>query len=246
MVLYDKSYNILGMGNLALEILGCDSFDEFIKEYGSLDEIVYSRTKDHEFKSVFESILKSAKKQRVITIKRKNGSTASVIARVYQIYMLTGESAYELNLSITNENIAQDDSNNSKNNLRLPNLLASKANQAASISPTREKLDAAWLERVRYMLDISDDELFSYLNDFLHNAQKAEISLQNAMLSNDKVSIDKITKRLEKIAQNFHITPLATTYESIRTAGKHEYQNLLAISAGYLSNLAALLNKEGK
>ncbi|BCX79212.1 hypothetical protein [Campylobacter sp. 19-13652] len=243
MILYDKFYNILGINDIALGILGFDSFEVFMRECKSLDAMVYRHTKENDATSIFESIIKSNKRQRVITLKRKDGRTISVLAQICDVYMLSNEEIYELRLLITDENKTQEEIKQAQNSLRLPNLLAQDT-KALAPSAAFEKFDEAWLKKEMFLLDLSSEELLSYLSDFIQNAQKSEIRLQNAMLSNDKVTINKIAKKLEKVALNFHLTPLAKTYESIQNAGQYQYQELIKLSRYYLSNLSALINKE--
>lgn len=245
MILYDKFYNILGINDIALGIVGFESFGEFMSECGSLDAIVCRHVKDGNTTSIFESIMRSNKRQRVITIKQKDGRTVSVLAQICDVYMLSNEEIYELRLLITDENQTEDEIKQAQNSLRLPNLLAEEI-QATAPNTTAQRLDEAWLEKQMFLLDISRQELILYLNDFIQNAQKAEIRLQNAMLSNDKVAINKIAKKLEKVALNFHLTPLAKTYESMQSAGQYQYQELIKLSRYYLSNLSALTNKDSE
>lgn len=245
MILYDKFYNIIGINDIALGIIGFDDFDTFMKECASLDEIVYRHTKENDSTTIFESIMKSNKRQKVITLKRKDGRTISVLAQICDVYMLNNEEIYELRLLVTDEKKTQEEIKQAQNNLRLPNILTQDT-QTASKNAVYEKFDEAWLQKEMFLLDLSRQELISYLNDFIQNAQKAEIRLQNAMLSNDKVTINKIARKLEKVALNFHLTPLSKTYENMQNTGQYQYQELIKLSHYYLSNLSALINKESE
>lgn len=228
------------MGQRALQILGFSSIDEFMSKAGSLDNMAYRHLKDADSLSIFESILKSSKKQKVITIRRNDGRIISLMAKAYEIFIQGSEHAYELDISIADENAP-------KNSvllypvLRLPKLSA--ANKAGPNKKT-EKIDKEWLEKVQFLLDVSKEEMISYLNSFTQNALKAEISLQNAVLLNDKVTIDKIAKKLAISATNLHITQLATIYNSLITADKHQYQKIMQTTQSYLADLNNLLSKE--
>lgn len=242
MILYDKSFQIKGMGERSLQILGFKNIEEFMSERASLDAMVYRHAKDDESISLFENILKSNKRQRVFTIRRKSGQIISIMAKIHDIYMVKGDHAYELDISIADER-AEETMSQSLPPLRLPELSTSHT-PAPDSATTNIKLDEQWLQKTRFLLDISSEELLAYLSTFTQSALKAEISLQNAALSNDSVSVTRIAKRLAKIATNLHITPLVQTYTSMQTASRNQYARLIQSAQFYLKELVSLINKE--
>lgn len=240
MILYDKNHKIRGISEKSLKILGYKSTNEFINKIGDLEKILYGYKPKKQ--SILFDILQSENSQKNIRIITENNTTISLTAKATKIELDNDDSAYCIDL-IPEEKHEQITKKNMPD-LRLPELNKTKIkNINAKSGAYIGKLDKKWLELTQFLLDLNKDELIKYLTLFLHEAQKLEISLQNALMSQDTVNISRTAQKLYKISSNLHIMPLSKIYEKLQKTQSNNHKSLITAAHIYLKELSKLLSE---
>lgn len=240
MILYDKNYNLIGIGKKVLKILGYKNFEEFTSFHNDIDDVAISYSGKDSGTKLIQSVLNGKISGEMVKIKTKENKTLIVIAKALQIQKKFDDVFYELDLNI------QDaiDNNLTKSvslpELRLPILQGIKQKQNVTRS---NQLNYEVLEKAKNLLGLEMKEYKEYVEIFLQGCKKAEISMQNAIITNNIQAIKNIIAKLKEPAINLHLTPVVKVFNEILNSNSNDINIHLLHTQEILSNLQNTLKR---
>lgn len=242
MIIYDETYQIIGMEKRALEILGYDSLDEFFLYHKDIDEMIQNYDKKDKKNTFLQTILSTSSNAKKMDIKTKKGDTITATFKAQAIFLQNSKKNYKVDI-IVQDIITQDKKNiNANMQLRLPMLQHAHTSEAThTLKPTL--IDEKWLETTRAFLHLDKDEFIGYLKIFIQNVRKSDIAIQNSAMSYNSLNIKKIITRLKEPATNLHITPLVKIYTNIQNSNTTDLSGLILATKDFINELDELLKK---
>ncbi|CAD7287312.1 hypothetical protein LMG7974_00233 [Campylobacter majalis] len=242
MILYDKNYNLIGIGKKVLKILGYKNFEEFTSFHNDIDDVTISYSGKDSGTKLIQSVLNGKISGEMVKIKTKENKTLIVIAKALQIQKKFDDVFYELDLNI------QDaiDNNLTKSvslpELRLPILQGIKQKQIQNVTRSNQ-LNYEVLEKAKNLLGLEMKEYKEYVEIFLQGCKKAEISMQNAIITNNIQAIKNIIAKLKEPAINLHLTPVVKVFNEILNSNSNDINIHLLHTQEILSNLQNTLKR---
>ncbi|MGH1601029.1 hypothetical protein [Campylobacter majalis] len=242
MILYDKNYNLIGIGKKVLKILGYKNFEEFTSFHNDIDDVAISYSGKDSGTKLIQSVLNGKISGEMVKIKTKENKTLIVIAKALQIQKKFDDVFYELDLNI------QDaiDNNLTKSvslpELRLPILQGIKQKQIQNATRSNQ-LNYEVLEKAKNLLGLEMKEYKEYVEIFLQGCKKAEISMQNAIITNNIQAIKNIIAKLKEPAINLHLTPVVKVFNEILNSNSNDINIHLLHTQEILSNLQNTLKR---
>ncbi|MGG7048764.1 MULTISPECIES: hypothetical protein [unclassified Campylobacter] len=243
MIIYDENFNILGMGEKALDFLEFSSLTEFLENHKDVGEFVVGYDNKQ---SIIKHILTLSSHSKKVHIRSRSGKLLVIILKVNEISHKQANKLYELDLRL--EDRIFDDEISTKDGatlsiLRLP-MIFSESKNKQNLKQKNIAINLEWLEQANLKLVLTRDEFLQYLKIFVQSANKIDIMLQNLITIHNYSTVRKIVAKLKEPAQNLHITPLIEIYNALLNANTAVYNDLLISARECINSLADLLQQQ--
>lgn len=233
------------MGQKALDIMEFQSLDEFLAHHSDVYELIPGFEMRPNI-SFLEEIFNAPQNSKKVILRNRNQRTFSVVLKANHLSYTNNQRFYELDMQVDQE-IFEDSKQLVQDQLRMPMLIKSHTHLTIHNKDSHNfAINPHWIEDTSEILGIDKHDFIEYLDIFIKSSGKLEISLQNAIMTQDILSIKRIIAGFKEPAQNLHIRPLVKIYNEIISNNTSNYRELLQQSKEYIKELAKVVKQEKK
>lgn len=265
MVLYDTNFELLGISQATLELFGYSSFGAFCAVCSDISQIIIEKDGFFRSETNFIKDLISTKNKFVSAlIRTANGDIIDVKITLSPVFTNDGNmSFYEVDFIATSSlkyNLIETNlSVNEEKKSSLPNLFLSEYKRLLKARGTLENLpfenkqsksvanlgfiDEKLLYEISERLDINVNELNGMVLNLILEARKVDDEFHKALLTHDRVRINKIVNFLLDPINVLGIGPLKDILEELVGASDNEISSKFEIYRNILENLNKIVAK---